>query len=59
MFYVLKLLNQARDVEAVFRIILHRWGDMVQAGDATLWERFPKPSGHPYETRSRCHPRAA
>ena len=35
LFYILEVLDQTGEVEAIFRHICHRWGDMVRAGDKT------------------------
>ena len=61
LFYVLEFLDQGSDVETIFKIIRERWTQMVQAGDATVWEQFPEfNSGKGrFPTRSRCHPFAS
>ena len=59
LYYVLELLDQQGDVETIFALIRQRWGDMVHAGDKTVWESFPEFGHGEWPVRSRCHPFAA
>lgn len=59
LFYVFAALDRVGDGETIFRHIRHRWGDMVRAGDKTLWEMFNRSDEPHAATRSRCHPFAA
>ena len=56
---MLELLDQQGDVETIFALIRQRWGDMVRAGDKTVWETFAEFGYGDWPTRSRCHPFAA
>jgi alpha-L-rhamnosidase len=59
LYYVLELLDQQGDVETIFALVRQRWGDMVRAGDKTVWESFPEFGHGDWPVRSRCHPFAA
>ncbi|MCE9557229.1 MAG: hypothetical protein K8T91_28100 [Planctomycetes bacterium] len=59
LYDVLELLDQQGDVEAIFALVRQRWGDMVRAGDKTVWESFPEFGHGDWPVRSRCHPFAA
>jgi hypothetical protein len=59
LYHILELLDQHGQVEAIFRHVRHRWGDMVRAGDGTTWEMFAEHSHGAWPTRSRCHPFSA
>ncbi|MCB1105438.1 MAG: alpha-L-rhamnosidase [Opitutaceae bacterium] len=59
LFHILELLDQHGQVDAIFRHVRHRWGDMVRAGDGTTWETFAEHGHGAWPTRSRCHPFAA
>ncbi len=59
LYYVLEVLDQFGEVERIFEIIRHRWGDMVRAGDTTTWETFAEYGHGGFPTRSRCHPFSA
>jgi alpha-L-rhamnosidase len=59
LFYVMEFLDQAGEVETIFRIIRRNWGPMVLAGDATAWEHFAEWGQARFPTRSRCHPFAS
>jgi alpha-L-rhamnosidase len=59
LFHILELLDQHGQVEAIFRHVRHRWGDMVRAGDGTTWETFAEHGHGAWPTRSRCHPFSA
>jgi len=59
LYFVLELLDQQGDVETIFALIRQRWGDMVRAGDKTVWESFPEFGHGEWPVRSRCHPFAA
>lgn len=56
MYYVLEMLDQVGDGETIFTLIRQRWGDMVRAGDKTVWESFPEYGYRDWPARSRCHP---
>ncbi len=59
LYHILELLDEHGQVEAIFRHVRHRWGDMVRAGDGTTWEMFAEHGHGAWPTRSRCHPFAA
>ncbi len=59
LFYILELLDQHGEQDALFRIIREKWVPMLQAGDGTAWEHFPEYGFPGAPTRSRCHPFAA
>lgn len=59
LYHILELLDQHGHVDAIFRHVRHRWGDMVRAGDGTTWEMFAEHGHGAWPTRSRCHPFAA
>lgn len=60
LYYILEMYDALGMVEPLFAAIRKRWGDMAQAGDATMWELFADSGGHyGFPTRSRCHPFAA
>lgn len=63
LYYILELLDARGDVDGIFRLLRHRWGDMIRAGDTTTWEHFAdyfsRKGNAGFPTRSRCHPFAA
>ncbi|MBP6507653.1 MAG: alpha-L-rhamnosidase [Opitutaceae bacterium] len=59
LYHILELLDRHGHVEAIFREVRHRWGDMVRAGDGTTWEMFAEYGYGAWPTRSRCHPFSA
>ena len=59
LYHIMELLDRHGQVEAIFRHVRHRWGDMVRAGDGTTWEMFAEHGHGAWPTRSRCHPFSA
>ncbi|MEW5814623.1 MAG: alpha-L-rhamnosidase C-terminal domain-containing protein [Spirochaetota bacterium] len=61
LYYILELYADAGEYRLLLDTVRARWGEMVAAGDTTVWETFSefglKDRGVP--TRSRCHPMAA
>ncbi|HSI09392.1 MAG TPA: alpha-L-rhamnosidase C-terminal domain-containing protein [Rariglobus sp.] len=55
LYPILELLDRHGQVEAIFRHVRNRWGDMVLAGDGTTWEMFAEYGHGGWPTRSRCH----
>jgi hypothetical protein len=55
LYYVTELLDQFGYTDRLFDLIRKHWGEMILAGDGTVWETFDW-WDHGFPSRSRCHP---